>query len=205
MKPLLSAILFAALIILFTSGNLAPYSSQAAELSLPQKGCPLPLDAQVREARLDRMDPEKLRKILTRLRPMITAYCAWTDGNNPNDKITDPVVSLEEFFDGNRDPGSIGPNLDSQPTPQDFYTFLRNLRSRPQVADVRILFTQYDGPGNWPFSDTIFVITSASPETVATWIPDRFKADIIGIDAHQGQRENIAIPVGMHPVTLWYD
>ncbi|MFC2253930.1 hypothetical protein ACETRX_30150 [Labrys portucalensis] len=167
--------------------------------------CPEPIDAQVKAALPDRMNPEKLRRILVRIGEMAKAYCPWKEGKNPYDKITDPLVSLEEFFDGNNDKGSIGPNLDSQPTPAEFYSFLREIRSRSNVYDVRILVTQYDGPGNWPFSDTVFVITSESPQTVEGWIPAKFKPDEVGIDAHVNGREAVAIPAGMQPVTLWYD
>jgi hypothetical protein len=205
LKSSLSALAMGAVSICLVAAYVAPFRSRAAGFSSPQNVCPLSLDNQVREAQPDKMNPEKLRKILERIGPMITAYCPWTDGHNPYDSITDPLVSLEEFFDGNNDLGSIGPNLDSQPTPQEFYVFLKNLRSWPDVADVRILITQYDGPGIWPFSDTIFVITSASPQTVRTWIPQRFKPDEVGVDAPSDRRESVFIPAGMQTVTLWYD
>src|SRR5262249_18698986 len=48
----------------------------------------------------------------------------------------DPIVSLEEFFTGNEDLGSIGCNLTDHPGMQTFYTELKAIRSRPDVQGV---------------------------------------------------------------------
>lgn len=178
--------------------------SEAAALGVAEI-CPESIDAQVRKSHLNRTDSTKLRRILVRIGDMAKAYCPWTEGHNPYDKIVDPLVSLEEFFNGNHDKGSIGPNLDIPSTPAEFYAFLRRIRLRRDVADVRILITQYDGPGNWPFSDTIFVITSAPIEKVKNWIPAKFKPDEIDVDTSESRHEAITVPAGMHAVTLWYD
>jgi hypothetical protein len=77
------------------------------------------------------------------------------------------LVTLEEFFDGNDDPGSIWPNLANEPIPAEVFKVLKAIRSRKEVVDVRILVTQFDGvEDEWPFSDTVFVITSSTKEEV---------------------------------------
>jgi hypothetical protein len=80
-----------------------------------------------------------------------------------------PVVTLEEFFDGNDDTGSIGCNL-LLPGPQFFYEILKSIRSRPDVQDVLVAISDLDvGDDFWPFSDRVYVLTSASAEDVARW------------------------------------
>lgn len=49
----------------------------------------------------------------------------------------DIVVSLEDFFTGNDDRGSIGCNLgEEQPPIETFFQVSRDIRSRPGVQDL---------------------------------------------------------------------
>ena len=43
---------------------------------------------------------------------------------------------------------------------------LKTILERDDVADVRIMVTQYDGGEEWPFSETVFFVTSATPEEI---------------------------------------
>ena len=45
------------------------------------------------------------------------------------------------------------------------------------VKDVRVLVTQFDEPDWWPFSDAIYVMTSAEPEEVLSWFPEELAPD----------------------------
>jgi hypothetical protein len=49
-----------------------------------------------------------------------------------------PLLTLEEFFDGNDQYGSIGCNLPDCPTPHEFYEVFKQIRVTPEVADVRV-------------------------------------------------------------------
>src|SRR5260221_8739768 len=49
-----------------------------------------------------------------------------------------PLVSLEEFFEGNTDYGSIGWNLTPMLGPQFFHRVLKTIRSRPDDHDVLV-------------------------------------------------------------------
>jgi hypothetical protein len=71
-----------------------------------------------------------------------------------------PTVSLEDFFEGNDDVGSIGCNLVSHPGIDRFYRTLLEIRSRPDVQDVLVEIRELVDEDSWPFSDTIFVLTS---------------------------------------------
>lgn len=127
---------------------------------------------------------------------------------NVNDPMTPrPLVTLEEFFEGNTDFGSIGYNFHpKQPAPSEFYSFFKTIRSKPNVAEVRVQITQHDDPDAWPVSDTIWIITSESRETVAQWLGTSFAADELldGFDRDH-KYEALKVPVGMHAIGVWWD
>lgn len=82
-----------------------------------------------------------------------------------------PVLTLDEFFIGNRDGGSVMCNLDHEPRAEETYEFLKHIESRPEVSRIFMIVTQWDGPGHWPFSDAIIISTTADMETVRGWFP----------------------------------
>ena len=84
-----------------------------------------------------------------------------------------PVVSLENFFEGNDDYGSIGCNLsaDEHPGPQGFYEILRAIRQREDVQDVLVEIHEWEEDEEaWPFSERIYILTTATPNDVAQWV-----------------------------------
>ncbi|MCL6250236.1 hypothetical protein M3P36_04125 [Altererythrobacter sp. KTW20L] len=118
-----------------------------------------------------------------------------------------PLLTLEEFFDGNDFVGSIGCNLESIPRPADFYNWLTHVRNKPEVSDVRIQITCVDDPGNdWPFSDTIWVITSESASSVKEWVPEKLGP----CETWEGWSERTKydechVAEGHTPIAVWYD
>ena len=127
------------------------------------------------------------------------------DVNDP--KVPRPLVTLEEFFEGNDDPGSIGYNLPEPPEPREFYALLLEIRDKPGVADVRIEVMQLEDPEGWPNSDTIWVITTSTPDEVRSWFPDRLAPDAVydGFQTAVHPLEHYSVPTGMRAVGIWYD
>ncbi len=82
----------------------------------------------------------------------------------------DPIVSLEEFFTGNEDLGSIGCNLTEHPGMAAFYTELKSIRERQDVQGVLVAIHELDGDSIWPFSECIYILTSAPIEEVSRWM-----------------------------------
>ncbi len=117
-----------------------------------------------------------------------------------------PLVTLEEFFEGNNDPGSIGYNLLDPPEPREFYILLLEIRKRPGVGDVRIEIKQLEDPKDWPCTDTIWVITTASLPEVRSWFPKRLAPSELmeGLEASPYSVENYSVPKGMRAVRVWY-
>ena len=104
------------------------------------------------------------------------------EAQNPPGELREIVVSLEDFFTGNNDPGSIGCNLGAeQPPIAEFYRVLREIRAKPNVQDVLVRIYDYDDPTSWPYTDTIYIISSETLEKIKEWIkpllPDEVHAD----------------------------
>ena len=72
-------------------------------------------------------------------------------GDINNFELPRPVVSLELFFDGNDDWGSIGYNLPDQIAPQQFHAILQSIRDRNEVADVLIEVKDLEDPDRHTF------------------------------------------------------
>jgi hypothetical protein len=123
-----------------------------------------------------------------------------------NDAATPrPLLTLAEFFDGNDVVGSIGCNLTPTPVPSEFCDLFKRIAARPEVADVRVQVTMFDDP-EWPFSDTVWVITSATPNEVSEWFAEEVRPD----ECWRGWTDGITFepystPPGMHPVACWWD
>jgi hypothetical protein len=89
------------------------------------------------------------------------------------------TVSVDEFFDGNNDPQSIAPNLDAttrHPGLAGIRGMLQDIRSRPEVVDVRIAIHEWPNPqmpeddGLWPAAEFVYVWTTAPKSDVERWV-----------------------------------
>ena len=116
------------------------------------------------------------------------------------------VVSLEDFFNGNDDLGSIGCNLGSEQQPvAEFHRVLKNIRSRPEVQDVLVRICDYSDPTSWPFSDTVYIITRADLATVREWVAPLLPDEV---DAEWMYEKPLAAPAldsAMTPYSVWGD
>jgi len=116
-----------------------------------------------------------------------------------------PLLTIEEFFEGNEHVGSIGCNLESEPAPSRFYEMFKRIAARPDVKDIRIQITMFDDP-EWPFSDTVYIMTTSAPEEVAGWIDEDLKPDEVGEGFVSGQQyEPYTVPSGTRVVCCWWD
>jgi hypothetical protein len=116
-----------------------------------------------------------------------------------------PLLTLAEFFDGNDVIGSIGCNLSPMPHPAEMYELLKRIAARPDVADVRVQITMFDDP-DWPFSDVVWVITSAAPQIVSAWFDEAVRPDACWLGWTEGLVfEPCQVPPGMRPVACWWD
>jgi hypothetical protein len=116
-----------------------------------------------------------------------------------------PILTLNEFFDGNNAQGTIGCNLDPPPSPAQFHALLKAIAARPGVADVRIVVTLFDDP-SWPFSDTVWVVTSAAPDEVKGWFDETVRPTECWEGWYDDRpTEPYTVPAGMRIVTCQWD
>ncbi|WP_410786297.1 hypothetical protein [Kribbella sp. C-35] len=116
------------------------------------------------------------------------------------------VVDLELFFDGNDDPASIGCNLADHPGPARFYEVLSAIRDRPEVESVWVGITEVMDADEWPFSDHVYVVTTASPDDVRSWA-GALDPEEPGDSWWHGvpPLREIDVPPSSRLVTLWWD
>ncbi len=124
---------------------------------------------------------------------------------HPDDEATPrPLVTIDEFFEGNFEVGSIGCNLESTPTPKEFYELFQRISKYPKVKDIRVQITLFDVP-EWPFTDTVYIMTSAAPEEVASWFPNELKPDETWEGFVEQTYEPYQVPAGVKVVGCWWD
>jgi hypothetical protein len=143
-------------------------------------------------------DRASLKKIIQRINRL-------GDINDPS--TPRPLVTLEEFFNGNNDYSSIGYNFPPpQPSPWEFFELFLAIRNRPEVEDVLVQILDHPDPKGWPSSELVWVITSAGKAEIAGWLGDRFKADnlLMGFPGKM-KLEKVHIPETMHAVGIWWD
>jgi hypothetical protein len=117
----------------------------------------------------------------------------------------DVVISVEHFFDGNDDLASIGCNLTEHPGIDAFREILTGLLRRPDVEAVYARIAEIDpGKNCWPFTDTLFVVGTISPDELQS-ILKPIQPDEVG----PGEQFEIPSPIKrMHqgPVlAAWWD
>lgn len=116
------------------------------------------------------------------------------------------VVSLEDFFAGNNDPGSIGCNLGkNQPAISTFYQVLREIRAKPQVQDVLVRICEFDDPTSWPFTDTVYVLSSAPLDPVRLWMAPLKPDEVYAEWMYGAPPKAPRLAEGMTPYSAWWD
>jgi hypothetical protein len=118
-----------------------------------------------------------------------------------------PLVTVEEFFEGNDDWGSIGCNLSPMLGPSFFYEHLKSARLRANVQAVLVGINEVDesDPTVWPFSDRIYIFANATLDEVRKWTaalrPDDVQEGLI-TGLPKGAPE---LKPGFKTYLLWWD
>ena len=119
-----------------------------------------------------------------------------------------PIVSLDDFFVGNEDAGSIGCNTSPPLTQTDFYQKLKEIHSLASVSEIWVEISDAEEnnpePLTWPFSDRIFIFTSATQEEVAQWL-EPLQVDEMNSDYINSRLNSIKLEAGMKIYQAWWD
>ncbi|MEX1233185.1 MAG: hypothetical protein WEB58_23240 [Planctomycetaceae bacterium] len=128
------------------------------------------------------------------------------DAQSSPGKLREIVVSLEDFFVGNNDPGSIGVNLgQDQPPIVEFHRVLSEIRAKPNVQDVLVRIYDYDDPTSWPYTDTVYIISSAPLATVQEWVNPLLPDEVHAEWMYGKPPAAPEIQSGMTPYSVWWD
>src|SRR5262249_50724473 len=108
--------------------------------------------------------------------------------------------------DGNDDLGSIGCNLVEHPGVDRFYSVFRGIKVCPEVQDVVVAITDLmEEDEAWPFSDTVFVLTSADPAIVESWVAPLDPSEVAAAAFGERPRGLPELAPGMTVVCVWWD
>ncbi len=115
------------------------------------------------------------------------------------------IISIEQFFDGNDDLGSIGCNLVEHPGLDVFRNILTGLLQRPDVQAVYAQISELD-PGDdcWPFTDTILVAGTIPTEDLRATV-SALEPDEIGTAEEFGVSPSIATKHSSPVLAIWWD
>jgi|SRR5580658_5627178 hypothetical protein len=116
-----------------------------------------------------------------------------------------PTVSIDDFFEGNDDLGSIGCNLTSHPGVDRFYKSFADILSRSDVQDVRVEIKDLVDEHSWPFADTVFVLTSMTQDNLHDLVAS-LEPDEVGPFPSDSMSRDLPPPkAGMKVLGVWWD
>jgi hypothetical protein len=79
------------------------------------------------------------------------------------------IIPIDVFFDGNDDLGSIGCNLPEHPGIDSFRATFAKIAARADVEAIYAQIAELDpGEASWPFTDTVIVFGTISPNALAS-------------------------------------
>lgn len=119
---------------------------------------------------------------------------------------SDPqIVSIERFFDGNDDLGSIGCNLVEHPGMNVFRDTLTGVLRLPGVEAVYAQIAELNpGEHYWPFTDTVFVVGKISADELRAAVT-LLQPDTVGSAEDFGVPPLIAQQHDSPVMAIWWD
>lgn len=91
-------------------------------------------------------------------------------------------VDALRFLDGNEDEASIGCNLEEHPGLKSFREVVKRIAARPDVSGVQVYIQEDMGDDEFPYTDSILVCTSATPEVLAEEFAELTPDDVFKTD-----------------------
>ena len=85
-----------------------------------------------------------------------------------------PIVTLEEFFEGNNFPESIVDESNVRYQPHTLYSIFQRFREIDGIHDVLVEIKDMGQPDLWPISDTFWVIAESDPRHYREHWPPEF-------------------------------
>lgn len=114
-----------------------------------------------------------------------------------------PLLTLEEFFEGNKDEGSIGCNLLEHPSIEVFHSCLKEIRDKETVQGVFVEVMEYEW--EWPFSERVYILSVENEETVSKWLQLLAPSDISEGFMYGKPKEAPKLIEGYKVYSVWWD
>lgn len=119
------------------------------------------------------------------------------------------LLPFELFFDGYEDEHcNICINAVSTST-MEFEGHLQSLRLRSDVAGVFVRFYEYSDAMEysdaWIGSDTVYLVTSATSETVREWFGRFQSSEVWEEESLEKFSAPVSIPNGFRLIAVWWD
>jgi hypothetical protein len=112
------------------------------------------------------------------------------------------IVPIERFFDGNDDAAAIGCNLMEHPGMNVFRDVLTGLLRRSDVQAIYAQIAELDpGEDSWPFTDTIVVVGTITPDDLREAVSPLQPTDV-GSDRDFNE---LARKHGGRALVVWWD
>ncbi|HSC20187.1 MAG TPA: hypothetical protein VLC07_00480, partial [Solirubrobacterales bacterium] len=95
------------------------------------------------------------------------------------------------------------------PGPSAFYELFKRVRDQDEVQDVLVAIREIEDDADgrqWPWSDTVYILTQASREEVAKWLEGPLHPD--DLSEGYGDRKPLAAPEltdGARVFAAWWD
>ncbi|MGC8642610.1 MAG: hypothetical protein ACP5XB_22360 [Isosphaeraceae bacterium] len=70
---------------------------------------------------------------------------------------------------------------------------------------MRVEIKSWDDPEEWPFSDTVWVITSLAKQDIQQYLGKRLRGDAVRVGWPEYPIEIVEVPIGMKPLGVWWD
>lgn len=117
-----------------------------------------------------------------------------------------PALTIEEFFDGNLDEGSIGCNLDPHPGIGAFRATFEALLVKAKAIDVRFPIVEWIEGLDWPFTDKAIVITKLDPDEIKDLVGQLTPDEVGFLDESAIKSfDGLKVPGDFRAVLIWWD
>jgi hypothetical protein len=121
------------------------------------------------------------------------------------------LLSIDEFFDGNNDEGSIAPNLIDKPCISEYYDILKKLSENPKVIACYVKLNEvmiYDNgklnDNEWFYSDMIYIIGDLTKEEVKE-ATKKLKPDEVEYEVEMINEDTYKKYIDKKIVYIWWD
>ena len=117
------------------------------------------------------------------------------------------AVAIEDFFDGNEDPGSIGCNLENHPGLDAFKRQLQRTREAPGVCGVYVGVCEIeeDDPDMWPFAERVYVVADAPAARIADLVRELEPDEVRPVPDDEEIVNRPSVPPNHRMYAIWWD